>query len=167
MQFKDGKCKIINRFGLEIASGTQTKGNIFHLNSGEKVCLIAQIDESWLWHKRMCHVNFDCIVKISSTQAARDLPKIIKPHNPICRECQMGKKVRTSFRSIHDRSNEILDLIHTNLCGPTRTKSFQGDRYFMLLIDDYFRMMWVAFLKEKTKALKKFKIFKVIVETET
>lgn len=167
LQFKDGKCKIINRSGLEIASTTRTKGNIFHLNSNEKTCLIAQIDESWLWHKRTCHVNFDYIVKINSTKVVRDLTKIIKPHNLVCRECQMSKQVRTSFKSIHDRSNEILDLIHTNLCGPARTKSFQGDRYFMLLIDDYSRMMWVTFLKKKLEALDKFKIFKVMVEIET
>ncbi|GLJ28094.1 hypothetical protein SUGI_0551600 [Cryptomeria japonica] len=45
LQVKDGKCKIIKKFGLEISFGTQTKENIFHLNSNEKACLIAQIDE--------------------------------------------------------------------------------------------------------------------------
>lgn len=55
-----------------------------------KFCLIAEIDESWLWHRRMCHVNFDCMVKISSTQVERDLPKIVKPSNPICKECNLG-----------------------------------------------------------------------------
>lgn len=57
--------------------------------------------------------------------------------------------------------------MHTDLCGPSRVRSLQGDRYFMLLIDDYSRMMWVTFLKEKSKALEMFKIFKARVETET
>ncbi|GLJ40699.1 hypothetical protein SUGI_0840630 [Cryptomeria japonica] len=167
LQFKDRKCKIINKTGLEIVTGIQTRGNIFHLNTGNKTCLISHIDESWLWNKRLCHVNFDCIVKMSSTKAVRDIPNIMKAHNLVCKKCQLGKQVRTSFKSIHDKSNDVLDLIHTDLCGPARTRSFQGDRYFMLIIDDYSRMMWVTFLEEKSEAFEKFKIFREKVETET
>lgn len=167
IQFKDGKCKIISKSGLEIAIGTETKGHIFRFNSGEKTCLIAHIYEIWLWHKRLCHVNFDCIVNISSTKAVRDLPKIVKPHNSICKECQMGKQIKTSFKSIPDKSNDVLDFIHTDLCDSGNTRSFQGDIYFMLIIDDYSRMMWVAFLREKFQAFEKFKIFKAIVETNS
>lgn len=87
LQFKNGKCRIFSGPGIEIASGTKTKGNIFHLNAGGKSCLIAQIDESWLWHRKMCHLNFDCMVKISSTQAVRDLPMLVKPTNLVCKEC--------------------------------------------------------------------------------
>ena len=60
-----------------------------------------------------------------------------------------------------------LEIIHTDLCGPIRTKSMQGDRYFMFLIDDYTRMTWVAFLKEKSEAFEKFKIFKAMAENES
>jgi len=56
--------------------------------------------------------------------------------------------------------------VHIDLCGSARIRSVQGDRYFMLLIDDYSRMMWVTFLKEKLEALDKFKVFKVMVESE-
>ena len=52
------------------------------------------------------------------------------------------------------------------MSGPLGTKGFYGERYFMILVDDFTRMMWVAFLKEKSKEFKKFKIFKNIVENE-
>ena len=129
--------------------------------------MIAQVDESWLWHRRMCHVNFDNIVKISSTRAARDLSKLMKPTNAIYKECQLGKQTRISFQSKQKNSNGLLDLVHTDLCGPARTRSLQGYRYFMLLIDDYSRMMWATFLREIFEALEKFKIFKAMVEIET
>ena len=60
-----------------------------------------------------------------------------------------------------------LEIVHTDLFGPKRTKSLQGEYYFMFLIDDYTRMTWVTFLKEKSKSFKKFKIFKSMVENET
>jgi hypothetical protein len=37
----------------------------------------------------------------------------------------------------------------------------------MLLIDDYTRMTWVSFLKNKSEAFEKFKAFKALVENET
>ena len=46
------------------------------------------------------------------------------------------------------------------------TKGFYGESYFMILVDDFSRMMWVAFLKEKFEAFDKFQIFKNIVENE-
>lgn len=87
LQFKNGKCKILSIFEIEIALGTNTKGNIFHLNVGRKIFLIAQVDEIWLWHRMMYHVNFDYMIKIIYTQVVRDLPKIVKPTNLVCKEC--------------------------------------------------------------------------------
>ena len=60
-----------------------------------------------------------------------------------------------------------LELVHTDLSGPTRTRDFYGERYFMTFVDDFTRMMWVNFLKEKLAASVKFKIFKNKVENES
>jgi hypothetical protein len=67
----------------------------------------------------------------------------------------LGKEYSTS---------KPLDLVHTDLCGPTQTKSLQGESYFILFIDDFNRMAWVCFIKEKLEALNKFKSFKTLVE---
>lgn len=53
------------------------------------------------------------------------------------------------------------------MCGPTKTRTLYGERYFILFIDDYTRIMWVAFLREKSEAFGKFKIFKAKVENES
>lgn len=54
--------------------------------------MAAKVDNNWLWQKRFCHINFDNIVKASSTFAVRDLPKIIKPANVVCEECVIAKQ---------------------------------------------------------------------------
>ena len=43
-----------------------------------------------------------------------------------------------------------LEIVHTDLVGPTTTKGLKGERYFMLLVDDYTRMTAVCFLKNKS-----------------
>jgi hypothetical protein len=53
-----------------------------------------------------------------------------------------------------------------DLCGPSRQEGTGKENYFMLIIDDCSRLTWVAFLKEKAEAFEKFKIFKVLTETQ-
>lgn len=48
-----------------------------------------------------------------------------------------------------------------------RTKSYYGDMYFMLFVDDFSKMMWTLFLREKSKAFHMFKIYKARAEKET
>jgi hypothetical protein len=53
-----------------------------------------------------------------------------------------------------------------DLCGPSRQEGTGKENYFMSIIDDYSRLTWVAFLKEKAEAFEKFKIFKALTETQ-
>ena len=125
------------------------------------------IDESWLWHRNMGHLNFGNLIKVSKKEAIRDLPKIVKPLNSVCKHCQHGKQTRASCKTKEHMTSHPLEIVHTYLCGQTRTKNLQGEYYFMLPIDDYTRMTWVTFLKEKLEVFEKFKIFKEKVENET
>ena len=84
-----------------------------------------------------------------------------------CEGCQHGKQTKASFPSKEYFASKPLQLVHTDLCGPTRTMLLNGEKYFMLFIDDYTRMTWVTFLKHKSKAFNKFKIFKKMVENES
>ena len=130
-------------------------------------CLVAKVDDSWLWHKRFCHMNFDSIVRTCRMFAVRDLLKIIKPNNTICKECVLEKYNRTSFPKKNFTTTTKLEIVHTNFSVLTKTRGFYGERYFMILVDDFSRMMWVAFLNKKSKAFDKFKIFKNRVENES
>ena len=85
-------------------------------------------------------MNFDNIVKVTKKRVLRIFPKVIKPSNHVCRHCLHGKQTRTSIKVKEHTTSQPLELIHIDLCGPTRTKHFQGEYYFMLLIDDYTRM---------------------------
>lgn len=114
----------------------------------------------------MGYVNFDTIMKISTTKAMRDLPWIIKSTNVVCRECQLGKQMKRRFKNGEYYTIKLLELIHTDLCGGTRTKGLNEERYFMILIDDYSRIRCVTSLQEKSEAFEKFKVFNSIVENQ-
>ena len=71
-----GKARLLDDKGKLIGLGKQTKGNVFYLDLGDCSCFIAQIEESWLWHKRLCHVNFDNMVKIRKFKKIRGIPNL-------------------------------------------------------------------------------------------
>jgi transposase InsO family protein len=74
----------------------------------------------------------------------------------------------TQFKSKSFNSIEKpLQLVHMDLCGPSRQEGTGKENYFMLIIDDYSRLTWVAFLKEKAEEFEKFKIFKALTENQT
>jgi hypothetical protein len=86
----------------------------------------------------------------------------------MCKPYQVGKLTRTQFKSKSFTSTEKpLQLVHVDLCGPSRQEGTGKENYFMLIIDDYSRLTWVSFLKEKDEDFEKFKIFKALTETET
>lgn len=125
------------------------------------------IDEIWLWNKRLEHLNFDQIVKLSKKNVVKDLPRLSKPNNIISKSCQLGKKARVSFKGKENTSEKPLHLVHMDLCGPSTMQSTMGKLYFMLIVDDFSRMIWVSFLREKFEAFDEFKEFKTMAENET
>ena len=60
-----------------------------------------------------------------------------------------------------------LELVHTDVCGPSRKRSPRGEEYFILFIDNFSRMCLIGLLKHKYKAFKNLKAFKDLVENES
>jgi hypothetical protein len=121
-----------------------------------------------LWHRRLGHLNFDHIIKLRNNGAVKDLPKISKPYDSICKPFQIGNLTHTQFKSKNFPSTEKpLQLVHMDLCVPSRKEGIGKENYFMLIIDDYSRLTWVSFLKEKFEAFEKFKVLKALTENQT
>ena len=53
-----------------------------------------------------------------------------------------------------------------DICGPISPPTLGGNRYFLLIIDDFSRLIWVAMIQHKSDALEAFKKFKALAETE-
>ena len=111
------------------------------------------VNESWLWHRRLGHINFDNLVKVSNIGEVINLPNITNPSNPICRHCQLGNKNRVRFKKKERSTSKPFELVHTDLDGPIRNKSMQVKSYFMLFIDDFTRMDWVFFSQGKIRSI--------------
>ena len=131
-----GKEILLDDKGNLIGLDKKTKGNLFYLDLGDCLCFIAQIEEIWLWHKRLCHVNFDNMVKIGKFRKVRGIPSLKKSDVGLCKNCQIGKMGKTSFKRKNYQSEDILEIVHTDLCGPIGVESYSGEKFFILSVDD-------------------------------
>jgi hypothetical protein len=112
------ECKIRKESsGKLVTKAIRTQNNVYIIDevNGEKR-FMGQTDEIWLWHKRMGHMNFENLVKINTKQAIRDMPKITKPSNTICKQCQHGRLSRMSFKTKNiQRPNHWRLCIHISM----------------------------------------------------
>lgn len=80
--------------------------------------------------------------------------------------CIQGKMTRTPFPKKSNRQTELLEIIHSDVCGPMREKSINGARYYVSFIDDNSRWCEVRFFKSKNEVFGKFKEFLKLTENQ-
>ena len=97
------------------------------------------------------------MVKISKFRKLRGIPSLKKLDVGLSKNCQIGKMGKTSFKRKNYQSEDILKIVHTDLCGPIGVENYSGEKFFILFVDEYSRMMNVMYLREKAEAFEKFK----------
>nr|GEV67629.1 integrase, catalytic region, zinc finger, CCHC-type, peptidase aspartic, catalytic [Tanacetum cinerariifolium] len=100
------------------------------------------------------------------TGLVRGLPKLKFEKDHLCSACAMGKSKKKSHKPKSEDNNQgKLYLLHMDLCGPMRVKSVNGNKYIMVIVDDYSRFTWVKCLRSKDEAsdfiIKFFKMIQV------
>jgi hypothetical protein len=86
----------------------------------------------------------------------------------LCEACQTGKQRRTSFPAKAEYRAELrLELVHGNLCGPISPATPRGNKYFLLLVDDLSRYMWVAAIPSKDREAAAIKDIQARAEGES
>ena len=95
------------------------------------------------------------------------VPQISIEHQDVCKGCALGKFAKASFPSSDTRSAGILDLVHTDVCGPMTRRSLSGCEYYLTFIDDYSRKTWIYFLKAKSEVFTRFQEFRALVEIQS
>jgi hypothetical protein len=86
------------------------------------------------------------------------------PLHHVCEACIEGKQQRTSSpKDEATKASKLLELVHSDVCGPMKTTSCGGARYFVTFIDDFLRKTHVYLSKAKGEVFNKFKAYKALV----
>ncbi|GJR17363.1 retrovirus-related pol polyprotein from transposon TNT 1-94 [Tanacetum coccineum] len=169
-QICDNKCRVtfsehdseITKDGKVIGRGIRKKG-LYVMKLGnkpkDKICLATIDENSTLWHRRLGHTNMRLIQSLASKELVRNLPKL-KFDQHFCDACKFGKQAYASHKAKNIISmTRCLELLHMDLFGLSIVRSYEGNHYTLVIVDDYSRYTWTRFLKDKTEAFNQFKIF--------
>jgi transposase InsO family protein len=123
-------------------------------------CLIAKTNMGWLWHRRLPHVDMRNLHKLQKEGRILGLINVAFEKDRPCRACQAEKQVRAPHHSKNVMTTtRPLKMLHMNLFGPITYISIDGNKYGLVIIDDYSHFTWVLFLQDKgetQEVLKKF-----------
>ncbi|MCO5605635.1 hypothetical protein L7F22_059818 [Adiantum nelumboides] len=166
---KDG-CYVKNDKGKVVAHG-EKNGRLFKLkmNATHNANFSSHSSSSFLilWHKRLGHIIHQSIMHLRKEGLVEGLPTFQVHEEPnLCPSCQFGKQQRRRFNKSTYRAKQPLELIHSDVWGPSQTTSMGGAHYFLTFVDDLSRKVWVYFLKNKSEVFSYFKQFKAMVEKE-
>ncbi|CAL8132317.1 unnamed protein product [Prunus armeniaca] len=115
-----------------------------------------------LWHKRLGHVSTKRMQYLVKEQI---LPPLDFSDFEESIECIKGKM--TNSRKLGStRSQNLLEIIHTDICGPFPVPTIEGHRYFITFIDDFSRFCYIYLIQNKSSAFEVFKVFKTEVENQ-
>ena len=121
----------------------------------------SKINQTFLWHLRLGHINLRRIQRLVVDGPLSSLA--VEPF-PVCESCLEGKMTNRPFKAKGNRAKEVLELVHTDLCGPMNIQARGGYEYFVTFIDDYSRYGYIYLLRRKSECFDKFKEYKA--ETE-
>ncbi|GJR38068.1 retrovirus-related pol polyprotein from transposon TNT 1-94 [Tanacetum coccineum] len=142
--------------GVDLLKGSRGS-NLYTLSMdnlllSSPICLLSKASKtkSWLWHRRLSHLNFDYITSLAKHGLVRGLPKLKYQKDHLCSACALGKSKKHSHKpKAEDSIQEKLYLLHMDLCGPMRVQSINGRKYILVIVDDFSRFTWVKFLRSK------------------
>ncbi|GJU63527.1 retrovirus-related pol polyprotein from transposon TNT 1-94 [Tanacetum coccineum] len=157
--FRQHTCYIRNLEGVDLLTGSRGD-NLYTLFLGDmmvssSICLLSKASKtkSWLWHRRLSHLNFGAINHLARHGLVRGLPKLKFEKDHLCSACALGKSTKKPHKpKSEDTNQEKLYLLHMDLCGPMCVASVNGKKYILVIVDDYSRFTWVKCLRSKDEA---------------
>ncbi|CAI7901430.1 unnamed protein product [Closterium sp. NIES-54] len=108
-------------------------------------------DADWkTWHERLCHINIPMLQKLVKDGSLKGLEvKGAVKEIGSCPTCLETKFTKFPFTSGTGPAKAPLALVHMDVVGPTMVPSLSSSRYFLTIVDDHTRAVWVYSLKTK------------------
>lgn len=146
------------------------KANAAECSNNDRKTTESDDTEIKQWHCKLGHMN------------ERDLKLALKNESLIglnfnknsslgeCEICIEGKLSRVPSKPSDKntpRTTQRLEIVHSDVCGPFKQPTLNGNRYIVTFIDDYSKYSRVYFIKHKNEVLQKFMDYKAEVENFT
>jgi len=125
-----------------------------HHNVGTKRSLMDE-RSTYLWHKRLGHISKEKMQRLVKNEI---LPNLDFTDLNVCVDCIKGKQIKHTKKGA-TRSTQLLEIIHTDICGLFDINSFNKEKYFITFIDNFSRYGHVYLLHEKSQSVNALEVY--------
>jgi transposase InsO family protein len=136
-----------------------------------KILSVSDMQQAFLWHRRLAHVNAMDLAKLVSQEMATGVSITAQGASSlktyVCEPCIYGKHARKPFPSSTSETTSVLELVHSDLAGPMQVKSLVGAYYFVTYLDDFSGYSFVRMLRTKSEVEDTTKALIQFLETQT
>jgi histone deacetylase 1/2 len=116
-----------------------------------------------VWHYRMGHPSYQTVRHLISKFS---LPISSNKIPGICSACQQGKSHRLPFFNSQSVSNQPLELIFSDVWGPSPFMSTTGNKYYVSFVDHFSKFTWLYPIPNKSSVMPIFCLFQKLVERQ-
>ncbi|KAJ0912392.1 putative RNA-directed DNA polymerase [Helianthus annuus] len=142
--------------------GRQCDGLYFCGESHVIACLGSNnVDMNNIWHSRLGHPSEVVLNVLKNDLSLQKFDKSIP-----CEICHKSKQHREPFPLSDHKTKKLGELVHLDVWGPYRVKSKESCRYFLTVVDDYTRAVWVYLMKHKDEVFENVKHFVSVIHTQ-
>ncbi|GJZ51976.1 integrase, catalytic region, zinc finger, CCHC-type containing protein [Tanacetum coccineum] len=138
VDFRSQTCYVRNLEGDDMLTEAR-ESNLYTISipdmaASSPVCLISKASstKSWLWHRRLSHLNFGTINYLTKLDLVDSVPKFKYRKDHLCSTCEWGKSKKTSHPpKVVPSTHSKLELLHMDLCSLMRVASINGKKYIL------------------------------------
>nr|GEU61701.1 integrase, catalytic region, zinc finger, CCHC-type, peptidase aspartic, catalytic [Tanacetum cinerariifolium] len=154
--FRKHSCYVRDTDGVELIKGSYGSNlytiSVEDMMKSSSICLLSKAskNKSWLWHRRLNHLNFGIINDLARKDLVHGLPRLKLEKDHLCSTCQLGNIRKHTHKPKTENTNvEVLNTLHMDLCGPMRMQTINWKKYILVIVYDYSRFTWVKLLRSK------------------
>ncbi|KAJ9541534.1 hypothetical protein OSB04_028040 [Centaurea solstitialis] len=120
-------------------------------------------DQTYLWHCRLGHINKKRIELLLKGGFLGTFD--FKPFDN-CESCLSGKMTKQPFNKDNERATDLLEIVHTDVCGPFSHEARGGYRYFITFTNDFSRYGYVYLMRHNSESFEKFREYQNEVQNQ-
>ena len=116
------------------------------------------LNPAYLWHCCLGHINEKRVEKLH-----RDglLDSFDFESFDTCESCLLGKMTKSPVTGTSERVSDLLELVHSDVCGLMSSVARGGFQYFITFTDDFSRYGYIYLIRHKSKSFEKFRSFRM------
>ncbi|GJW49632.1 retrovirus-related pol polyprotein from transposon TNT 1-94 [Tanacetum coccineum] len=139
--FRKHSCYVRDTDGVELLKGSHGSNlytiSVEEMMKSSPICLLSKASKhkSWLWHRRLNHLNFGTINDLARKDLVRGLPRLKFEKDHLCSACQLGKSKKHTHKPKTKNTNlEVLNTLHMDSCGPMRYANYIWEEIHLVIV---------------------------------